>query len=348
MRTLYDLSWQVPEETYREDPALSYSTLAKFERGGFNSIPSLFDKVESASLLFGSAVDCIITEGSKAFDERFVVADLGNLVASQMSFTQALYNRYSDTYKNLEDIPNEDIIAASVEQSFQLNWKPETRARIIKENCSQYYNLLQLTKTKQLLNSSVYQEVLDAVDALKTSAATSFYFKENSPFDKSIERFYQLKFKATISGIDFRIMMDLVIVNHNTKTITPCDLKTSSHKEYEFYKSFMDWKYYLQAKLYTAVLKQNLIGTEYEDYTIKPYKFIVVNKESLTPLVWEFDDSLNLDSFYINDTEYRGPVEIAKELTEYLTNQHQVPIGIEIDKSNSLQKFLGYAKHQDN
>ena len=53
MKSLKDVSWLVSEDTYRQDSALSYSTLAKYERGGFNSLSTLFDKVESPSLLFG-------------------------------------------------------------------------------------------------------------------------------------------------------------------------------------------------------------------------------------------------------------------------------------------------------
>ena len=75
MKSLKTISWNVSEETYRQDSALSYSTLAKYERGGFNSLPTLFDKVESPSLLFGSMVDTLLTDGQDAFNERFFVAD---------------------------------------------------------------------------------------------------------------------------------------------------------------------------------------------------------------------------------------------------------------------------------
>ena len=53
MRSLKDISLNISEEEYRKMPELSYSTLAKYERGGFNSLSTLFDKVESPSLLFG-------------------------------------------------------------------------------------------------------------------------------------------------------------------------------------------------------------------------------------------------------------------------------------------------------
>ena len=37
-KSLKSISWDVPEEIYRIDPALSYSILAKYEREGFNKI----------------------------------------------------------------------------------------------------------------------------------------------------------------------------------------------------------------------------------------------------------------------------------------------------------------------
>ena len=74
-KSLYSISWRVDEPTYRADPALSYSTLAKYERSGFNDLEHLFDKLETPSLTFGSAVDSIITGGQEEFDERCMVAE---------------------------------------------------------------------------------------------------------------------------------------------------------------------------------------------------------------------------------------------------------------------------------
>ena len=43
-KELSDISWQIPEEIYRQDAALSYSTLAKYEREGFDKLDSLFEQ----------------------------------------------------------------------------------------------------------------------------------------------------------------------------------------------------------------------------------------------------------------------------------------------------------------
>ena len=47
MKKLSEVAWNVTEETYRADPALSYSTLSRFDREGFANIDKLFDKQET-------------------------------------------------------------------------------------------------------------------------------------------------------------------------------------------------------------------------------------------------------------------------------------------------------------
>ena len=74
-KSIKDIAWNVSEEVYRADNALSYSTLARFNREGFSKLSTLFDKIESPSLTFGSAVDTIITDGMDAFKAKFMVAN---------------------------------------------------------------------------------------------------------------------------------------------------------------------------------------------------------------------------------------------------------------------------------
>ena len=51
-KSLRSISWDVSEETYRADPALSYSTLARYEREGFNNLDKLFDSLYVENLFF--------------------------------------------------------------------------------------------------------------------------------------------------------------------------------------------------------------------------------------------------------------------------------------------------------
>lgn len=243
MKSLYDISWKVTEEEYRADPALSYSTLAKYEREGFNNIDKLFDRLDTPSLTFGSAVDSIITGGQEEFDNRFLVADYPSIPDSLIKIVKELFNKFGNTNRRLDSISDDAVIIETINQGYQSNWKPETRAKVIKEKGSEYYSLLFLSQDKTILDNNTYNDVLRAVEALKTSDSTSWYFQNNNPFNTSIERLYQLKFKATFNGVDYRCMMDECIVDYTNKTIQPIDLKTSYKNEWDFYKSFVEWNY---------------------------------------------------------------------------------------------------------
>lgn len=344
MKSLYDISWQVSEEEYRADPALSYSTIARYEREGFNNLDKLFDKIETPSLTFGSAVDSIITGGQEEFYERFMVADFPSIPDSIIKIVKSLYNQYAGTYRSLLNIPDNSIIRETESQNYQMNWKPETRAKVIKEKGSDYYNLLFVAGDRCIIDTQTYQDVCNAVRALKESEPTKFYFAENNPFEPDIERFYQLKFKACLEGIEYRCMADVIIVNHKEKWVKPVDLKTSSHTEWDFYKSFADWRYDIQARLYWAIIRQNMDKDDYfKDFGLLSYDFIVVNRKTLTPLVWTFPGTQATGTLKFgknHQIEMRSPFEIGKELSLYLSSRPKVPMGIYKYDVNNINEWL--------
>ena len=357
IKSLKEISWQVDEPTYRADDALSYSTLAKYEREGkFNSLPKLFEKVSTPSLTFGSMVDTLITGTKEEFDNLFMVVDFPTISDSLIEVATTLYNKYGnhpsdffeDYYERFEDIPESILATVGKECNFYANDKYASyRVKLIKENCKEYFNLLKLSENKTIVDSETADKAYKAVEALKTSNATKFYFKEDSPLEPNIERCYQLKFKTTdsISLVNYRGMMDLIIIDHATKTIQPVDLKTSSHAEWEFYKSFMDWRYDIQSRLYYRLIQSNCAKDEYfKDFKILDYKFIVVNKSTLTPLVWTYPHTqvqgtlkYSLNSGYM--FTLRDPYEIGKELNYYLCHpDRNIPKDIKDD--NNIVEFI--------
>ena len=343
MKSFKEISWLVSEEEYRKDTALSYSTLAKYNREGFNGLHKLFDRIDTPSLTFGSAVDSIITGGKEEFEDRFMVADFPDIPDSIIAIVKYLYKLDNGVSRSINSIPDYNIIAATEAFKYQLNWKPETRAKVIKEKGEEYYSLLSLAGDKTILNTATYIEVMQAVDALKSSEATKWYFATDNPFE-NIERHYQLKFKATLDGVDYRCMSDLLVVDNDKKIIYPVDLKTSSHTEWDFYQSFVDWHYHIQARLYWRIIRHVMDNDEvYKDYKLDDYRFIVVNKRTLTPLVWLFDATkVTGDLVYgkNNDIVFKDPFTIGKELNTYLKEDRKVPIGIDLKGSNNLRIWL--------
>lgn len=232
----------ITEEEYRNDGNIHYSTLATYERGGFAAIATLEEKKESPSLLFGSLVDVMLTGTREEFDKQYLVADFAPLKPSHMTIAKALFDKYHIQYPKLSKIPDSVILDMAYDLEFGKNWRDDTRIKSVRTECEEYYNLMSVSEGKTVIDTATYDAAVNAARALRDSEATKWYFAKDNPFD-GIERVYQAKFKAEFDGIMYSCMADLIVIDHEKKLIYPCDLKTSSHKEYDFYKSFMEWSY---------------------------------------------------------------------------------------------------------
>ena len=137
-------------------------------------------------------------------------------------------------------------------------------------------------------------------------------------------------------------MADLLIVFHDNKLIVPIDLKTSSKPEWDFYKSFIEWGYGCQARLYWRLIRYNMDQDEYfKDFKLADYRFIVINKKTLTPLVWVFDNTQTEGDIILKDgTVIRDPFTVGEELNNYLVNKSIVPNGIDLIKPNKLEDWI--------
>lgn len=340
-----ELSWNVSEKEYRQDPALSYSTLAKYEREGFEHLNHLFDKVESPSLLLGSCVDTLLTDGEQAFEEQFFVSDVLSVEPKVEPVVKELFKLYSSSYTDLNDI-NDNLMLPVIEAyRYQPNWRADTRCRVLRQKGVEYYRNLFMAKDRRLVTQNIYNKAFTCVQSLKNSHLTGKYFKEDDPFE-NVKRYYQLKFKGTLNDIDYRCMADLIIVDYENKIVYPFDLKTSSHMEYDFPKSFIQWCYQIQGRLYWRLIRLNMDKDDYfKDFKLANYQFIVCNTVDIPhPLVWEFEDTTKIGTIILGDNICRDPETIGKELHYYLTEKPEIPLGIMDNKSNSIEAWFNNDK----
>ena len=342
-KSLSEISWQVDEPSYRQDPALSYSTLARYGREGFEHLDELFERVESPSLLFGSCVDTLLTDGEQAFSDQYYISDLPKMSPTAEPIVKEIYETFHDAYTNINDIPESELLPILSQNNYKgnTNWGVKAKCDAIRKDGAAYYQTMFMAKGKTVVPQDTYNKVFACVRALKDSIQTKAYFKDNNPFDE-IERFYQLKFKGNLEGVDYRCMADLIVVNHKKKTVFPCDLKTSSHREYDFPQSFLQWRYDIQGRLYWRLIRQAMDNDEYfKDFTLENYRFIVVNNiDNPVPLVWEFGQTSTSGEIQVGRKVLRDPKTIGEELTFYLENKPKVPLGISLEKPNSIEKWF--------
>ena len=336
-----ELSWNVSEKEYRQNPALSYSTLAKYEREGFGHLNHLFDKVESPSLLLGSCVDTLLTDGEQAFEKQFYVSDVSSVEPKVEPVVKELFKLYSNSYTDLNYIDDNLMLPVIIACGYQPNWRSDTRCRVLRQKGAKYYTNLFMAKNRRLVTQDIYNKAFACVQALKNSPLTGKCFKEDDPFE-DVKRYYQLKFKTDLNGITYRCMADLIIVDYEDKIVYPFDLKTSSHMEYDFPISLLQWRYDIQARLYSLILRKLMDEDDYfKDFILADFQFIVCNTVDIpNPLIWMFDDDMAEGTITLGNVKCRDPRVIGAELYEYLQNLPKVPKDIKEDVTNSIFRWF--------
>lgn len=335
MKKLSDIAWNVTEPEYRKDKALSYSTLSKYEREGFEALfgPS----VKTSSLTYGSVVDTMVTDGMDAYKDKYIALPLHSSPSIQLILNKLAKNITSQT---LYDVDKDTIVQYAKTFHYGDNWKTDTIYRkLVNNETDKDYQLIQqalsVNPCKEIITTSVYDDAIAAVTALKTSPNTKWYFAPDSQY---VEHYYQLKFKGTLNQVDYRCMADLIIVLPDTKQIIPCDLKTTGHPEIMFWDSFHKWYYFYQAKLYWNLIRQTLDNDSYfKDFNLLPYKFIVVNKTTLNPMVYTYDET-ELTDYTYNGITFRNPLIVGQELRTLLNKKEE-----EMNKTvilNALDKVM--------
>ena len=82
----------------------------------------------------------------------------------------------------------------------------------------------------------------------------------------------------------------------------------------------------------------------FKDFKLLDYKFIVVNRNTLQPMVWDFDQTQATGTLVITykwgtTYNFRDPYEIGEELQWYL-NHPDTKIPREMKEENDIMYFL--------
>ncbi len=232
--------------------------------------------------------------------------------------------------KTMEEIPDSVILAWCDSLGYCARMSSAVRIARVRD-ASDYYNVCKASKSKTVLTTQTYYEVIQTVNALLDGPMRKYLQPKSE--GGNIEFLYQQKFTTTIDGLEVKMMADLLIVNHEKKMIIPIDLKTTGMPEYYFPHKYLDNRYDIQAKLYWHILRNVLNKDDYfKDFTLLDFRFIVVNKDKLTPLMFvdkecSYDDDTVITFKSGRVLTLRNPITIGKELKHYLDTAATLPDG---------------------
>lgn len=146
-----------------------------------------------------------------------------------------------------------------------------------------YYDSLVRAENKKVVPDNYFSLSERMVNDLREDRFTSKYVNQVSDFN--IEVYHQVELQYEIGGVETKGMIDKLIIDHKAKTILPIDYKTSS--EANFRKSFIQYRYDIQAALYTELVREGYpIFIKLDGYELLPFMFIVCFSIQRNPEVW--------------------------------------------------------------
>ena len=272
------------------------------------------------------------------------LSELNRLVRiQQLKDERACWTLIWGQEKTFDELLDDQLAEVGKECGFYAGDKYTAyRSKLIREGCREYYTLLSSATGKTLVSQKDYDDAVACKEAFLTSPYTSYYFGTT----EGQEQYFQLKFKGEdpLNNLPYRCMADYIKVDHLEKKVHLFDIKTTSSPEEEFPKSFLKYYYNLQSRNYWRLIRQAMNKDPYyKDFKLMDYIFLVVNRNTLTPLAW-----IDSKTQAVGDVVYttsngrkiviRDPYTIGLELTWYRTNNPQYPTGVSVQ--NSITSYI--------
>jgi hypothetical protein len=342
---------------YNESQSINQSRLKKL-LGNEDPKTFLLDiELSSKSITVGSLVDCLLTSPEE-FSNDYYVSQLVNLPSDtiQLIVKETFDNVWNNVSQSNDNNINEDInyykstiLTGETFGKYQPNWKVETKLnKILEEEPAQYFRELVLSAGKQIVSRDDYELAEIVANSMKAR-----FPLEDSP-NCVITTQHPIYFR--VNGIECKALIDVLAINHETKTVIITDIKTMSGHVLDFGRSVNSFGYNLQMAFYYLAGKSltSMVEGPCHNYTIK-CQFIVESTTNCgTPVCFECTEdfiqtglygisSRKVRTFKYNEDlreypliikEQEGILNLLKKYDYYLTNGWQK--NQRIVKNNSI------------
>tara|TARA_R110001606_G_scaffold8292_4_gene36333 strand:+ start:4571 stop:5584 length:1014 start_codon:yes stop_codon:yes gene_type:complete len=312
------------ENNYYKVDALSFSSLSRLAKH-----PSAFKTKSKPGRHFdkGSAVDILLTEGIKSFEEQVYVHKDDFPTGKVLLLANTVFSKYEESTIVAKDIrdfaTNEYCLTVMDEIDFYSKMK-DVEARIKKFDLPEFWSYLEMLHIKDkkiVLDNSEYIATKRIVESLRQNTYTKKYCQLTPSADEEI--YDQLEVYWVKFGEDMKCKLDRVILNHKDKTIQPIDFKTTGDSTYSFLKSINRFNYNYQASIYLEGINKYFHKLIKDGYKVLDFMFIIettINEYIGTPRIFiinEEDIKLSAEGGMINGNFKKGWNDLIKDKIWY-------------------------------
>jgi len=256
------------------DIYLSYSRVSDFSKNGPRALIER-QRLEGEGINVGSITDDWLFNREN-FDNIYYVfngekptATLGKLV--------------NIILKNYTKLPSKEVVLNIIERNnFWKRSKEETL--LANFDTPEFWSYLAAQfqgSTKTLVTTSELELGKELAEILITHEYSKDIFSDR------YERINQYKFNLTYKNIKFRGVIDMVLIDHEFKTIRLVDLKTGAGPSSEFLTSFLRYRYYFQEAIYMKAIDIVKKELNIEEYQVLPFQFLYIGRSERVPITFD-------------------------------------------------------------
>lgn len=322
------------EKSYRANSNWNYSALKDFDTKGalyYHKKYILKEKEKeeksNEAMYLGSLVDCLLLT-PEFFDEKYFIYKDIEVVGQSKTLVDNLYSLYVKNKDKGKDVFD---LTKNLPDAFDMtkyNSKKEIVAfkgkdfdyildLMLTDKMQNYFNSLVSNYNKIAVFESDISLANNIVVALKTHPYTADLC--NMVTKDNVEVINQHAIFFEIKGHKFKALLDKIIIDHNSKTIFPLDLKCT-WELLNFAFNRLKNRYYLQEGVYNLALQ-----AKYPDFTIAPPRYILAHSANqLAPVIAETDEDMLYESLNgfttMSGKKYKGVYDLIDDLEWHYKN----------------------------
>lgn len=276
----------------------------------------------------GRVVETLLLEPEQ-FDNRFFMSSCIEAPSALMlAFVNALYKytkEATDDDGNVTRTFEEISKDAYAESGFKIKYDAVI-SKFVGSDAEVYYNEMRTVKSRGL--TIVTAEDVNNADKIVEELCNNPVTKDvvNLVNSKRYSVYNQLQVEGyKIDGVQFKSMMDKVVVDHEAKTVQVYDLKCTWSVENFLEEYYLYRRAYIQALLYYKAAIHFMNNTEeIRGYRVESPRFIVCDSTNYyNPLIYTLSDK-DLEDAYNGFThknrEYTGVAMLIKDLKWAIEN----------------------------
>lgn len=307
---------------YRKNTAISQSGLTNFSLGPqyYKSKESPPDREDSDALTIGTIVDILLSDPNSFSSEIFLLDK--NKPSGQLG-------EFCDVFISAKKAG----VEAAAEYAYkEVGFKRDSLEKVLERyelDGKDYVEQRLAAVDKIAVTPSQYNTAIEVYNSLLNSKYTSPHLILDNPNIESIKQL-EIYWKYTLPSkeiMECKSKLDDLWIDHENLTLSLKDFKTTGFHVTQFPKSFLRFRYDLQAAFYTDAVNyyKTIIRPELKNYTIKEFVFIVESTKYIgTPIIYKCSEADIHGGTYggvgTDGKFYKGYKELLEDLKWHIDN----------------------------